>query len=466
MPAAKTAPAAIVLAKLSSSGKPLGNRKAIDIRQRCETVPAPGTPPTDVTPPAGACPTGSEPRGAGVQIQPVVRVGSGGGSALPLVNRANLVVMYREGRGGIGPADGYFSGRPARMDMRAAQIDPTNLSLLSTAQISLYEYDPATGNYANRVVPDLKGVPIPVPPDPDAPGAHLKTMLPFLPLNQAGTIAFHGDYDDVVSIEDFVIDQSGGRWATADDVPALRMVALMGADTRDTGFPLKDGKPSIFGPFPAYGAPGTAECSNPTIRYSNVFASVLTNSVEAWAVQTFKPLGVIRRSWPIVVRHLGPGVGTYRLKLEVLEGFRGSFDERESAPDLRVHDVTILPGSSISIAVFGSQGSALNVKVPSPIKVFVDDVSTAKNPDAIIRLNPNPLQYRSGSAGGTGDRHDRAPWPADAERLELQELRWSRHIAVRGQPELRGAELRRAELRGAELRRHEHYRHPVRRDHG
>ena len=158
--------------------------------------------------------------------------------------------MYREGRGGIGPADSYFSGRPARMDMRAAQIDPTNLSLLSTAQISLYEYDPATGNYANRVVPDLKGVPIPVRPTRDAPGAHLKTMLPFLPLNQAGTIAFHGDYDDVVSIEDFVIDQSGGRWATADDVPALRMVALMGADTRDTGFPLRMASRASSAPFP------------------------------------------------------------------------------------------------------------------------------------------------------------------------------------------------------------------------
>ena len=213
----KTAPAAIVLAKLSSSGQrlsgQLSDRKAIDIGKRCETAPAPGTPPTDVSlPNALACPEGLDARGAGVQIQPVVRVGSGGGSAsaLPLVNRANLVVMYREGRGGIGPAEGFFSGRQARMDMRAAQINPDNLSLLSTAQISLYEYDPATGNYANRVVPDLNGVPIPVPPDPDAPGAHLKTMLPFLPLNQVGTIAFHGDYDDVVSIEDFVTDQSGG----------------------------------------------------------------------------------------------------------------------------------------------------------------------------------------------------------------------------------------------------------------
>ena len=129
----------------------------------------------------------------------------------------------------------------------------------------------------------------------------------------------------------------------------------MGADTRDTGFPLKDGKPSIFGPWPAYRAPGSpGGCSNPTIRYSNVFASVLTNSVEAWAVQTFKPLGVIWRSWPIVVRHLGPGVGTYNLTLVAQDGFRGSFDEREDgAPDLRVHTVKILPGSSISIAVFG-----------------------------------------------------------------------------------------------------------------
>jgi hypothetical protein len=414
LPAARNAPAAIVLAKLSSSGQKLTDRKAIDIRQRCETAPAPGTPPTDVSSPDGACLTGV-PRAAGVQIQPVVRVGSGGGSALPIGDprRANLVVMYREGRGGIGPAEGFFSGRQARMDMRAAQINPDSLSLLSTAQVSLYEYDPATGNYANRVVPDpnTPGGVMPVLPDPDAPGAHQKILLPFLPLNQAGTIAFHGDYDDVVSIEDFVTDQSGVRWATADDVPALRMVALMGADTRDTGFPLKDGKPSIFGPFPAYGAPGTAECSNPTIRYSNVFASVLTNSVEAWAVQTFKPLGVIWRSWPIVVRHFGTGVGTYRLTLVVQDGFRGSFDERESAPDLRVHTVQILPGSSISIAVFGSQGSALDVKVPSPIKVYVDDLATLKNPEAIIRLNPNPIQYDLPPLAGLGidtiERHGR-----------------------------------------------------------
>ena len=79
-------------------------------------------------------------------------------------------------------------------------------------------------------------------------------------------------------------------------------------------------------------------------------------------MQTFKPLGVIWRSWPIVVRHLGTGVGTYRLTLVVEDGFRGSFDERESAPDLRVHTVQILPGSSISIAVFGSHLSAPKVE--------------------------------------------------------------------------------------------------------
>ena len=400
-PAARSAPAAIVLAKLSSSAQVLTNRKAIDIGQRCETAPAPGTPPTDVSLPNGACPSGV-PRAAGVQMQPVLRINGG-----------NVVVMYREGRGGIGPAEGYFSGRPARMDMRTAQIDPANLSLLSTAQISQYEYVPATGNYSSRVVPNpaSPGGVLTVPPEAGAPGANLKTMLPNLPLHEAGTVAFMGDSDHVIAAETYVTDQTGARWATAEDVPALRMIGVWGADTRETGFPLSNGVPSIFGPWPDYRAPGSADCTNPTTRFSNVFASVLTNSVEAWAVQTFKPLGVIWRSWPIVVRHFGTTVGTYRLTLVAQDGFRGSFDEREGAPDLRVHDVKILPGSSISLGVFGSQGSALDVKVPSPIKVFVDDVTTKKNPDAIIRLNPNPIQYDQPPLVGPGiqtiERHGR-----------------------------------------------------------
>ena len=125
-PAGLSAPAAIVVSKFSSSGALLVNRKAIDIGVRCETAPSPGRPSADVTMPNGD-----------VCHRPAAGCRDSDAAVLKM-NGGNLVVSYREGRGGIGPAEGYFSGRWARMDIRAAQLNPGDLSLLATRQVSQY----------------------------------------------------------------------------------------------------------------------------------------------------------------------------------------------------------------------------------------------------------------------------------------------------------------------------------------
>ena len=261
---------------------------------------------------------------------------------------------------------------------------------------------------------------IAVPAHPN--DAHLKVNLPNLPQFQNHTTPFGGDSDDLVAVEERIADDSGTHFATAAEVPALRMVAVWGADNREAGFPLVaagaasiTGRPvpSITGPWEAYGPPGSgASCINPTIKFSNVFASLVTGPVEAWAVQTFKPLGgTEKKTWPVVIRNRGPVAALYRVNLVERPGFVASFDSLNdtvkemglnaqangtcaTAPPSCTPLVRVLPGSSVSLTVFGYAQPGTNVRVASPIRVLVDDVATTpKNPDAIVRLNPDPIQY-------------------------------------------------------------------------
>jgi hypothetical protein len=77
------------------------------------------------------------------------------------------------------------------MDIRAARLNPATLALLNTTQVSQYELDETTGNFATR-----SGL------APNAVGAQ-KTILPFLPQYGGGTISFHGDSDDLIVPEGF-----------------------------------------------------------------------------------------------------------------------------------------------------------------------------------------------------------------------------------------------------------------------
>jgi hypothetical protein len=299
------------------------------------------------------------------------------------------------------------------MDIRAAQIDRASLALLATRQASQYDYNPDTGNYVNRTVPTPDGD-IAVPAHPN--DIHLKVMAPHLLQFQFGTAAFMGDSDDLVAVEELIADDSdsGAHFATEDDVPALRKVVVWGSDTREAGFPLDaDGVPSITGFWEAYGPPGSgASCINPNIRFSNVYAAPVTGPVEAWAVQTFKPLGgTAKKTWPVVIRNRGPVAALYRVNLVERAGFVASFDPINdtvkemglnaetngtcaTAPPSCTPLVRVLPGSSVSLTVFGYAQTGTDVRVASPIRVLVDDVATpGKNPDAIVRLNPDPIQY-------------------------------------------------------------------------
>jgi len=403
-----SAPAAVVVARSSDRGLTFTPRRAVDVGQRCETAPAPGTPPTDITSPNGACsataPIVAVPRAAGVQMQPVLKAVGG-----------HLVVTYREGRGAIGPAPGFFSGRTRRIDIRAAKLAQGSLTLLATRQVSQYEYDNATGNYAVRSVPGPGGSPIAVPGWPTAPGSD-KTNAAFLPLHNVGTTPFFGDHDDLVGLDEQIADSATtGHWATAADVPSLRMVSVFGGDSRETGYPLNNGVPDAaydIGWQQHYAAAGTGpSCVNPTARFSNVMTSMVTGTVEAYAVQTFKPLGVLQRTWPIVIRNRSDQTARYRVTLAAQPGFAASWDSANAsvtvygantAPDGTCAPntypsctplVTVFPKSSISLAAFGSAAPGTNVRVASPIRVLVDDVATSQNPDAIVRLNPNPIQY-------------------------------------------------------------------------
>ena len=126
---------------------------------------------------------------------------------------------------------------------------------------------------------------------------------------------------------------------------------------------------------------------------------MVTGPVEAWAVQPFKPLDDgIRRTWPIVVRNRSKEIRKYRLSLVTTDPLLivATWDPNNTAVKVlgtdhqwNVLDLDAVPcmytGADSSARIEcephcvrdrGCLGSSANVRVPSPIRVLVDDLST------------------------------------------------------------------------------------------
>jgi CARDB protein len=379
----------IVITSSFTGGLTWTKRHAVDMGARCETIPADNRPGgRDRSIPNGtiaACTAaGNTGRLSGPQIQPVLSHNAG-----------KLMLLYSEGRGGLNltvgsPSYGYHSGRDAEMDVRAAQINPANETLIGTTQVSLYTYDTKTND-----IKTVAGVMSPA-------GARAYNRA-YLPQYKGGTSPFRGDHDGLAPAEPVVWD-SPAHFPTAADVPGARFIGIWGGDNRESLFPAGD----INGPWNVYGFPGC----NAGIRNSNDYATSIGSSTEAFVYQSFKPANdpFFQHTWVVTVRNRSDFPRTYKFALEE-PGGRGSFDQfqdvnvigntnadpfcRNAAYPTCTAFRTILPNSSMTFTVFGT---ITDVNKGGPIRVDVFESTTDTGATAvtnntlavIVRLNPNP----------------------------------------------------------------------------
>jgi hypothetical protein len=393
----------IILTTSTTGGLLWTPRKAVDMGARCETTPAadgsrPGG--LDESVPGGTigtCPVGTVGRLSGPQVQPVISHNAG-----------KVMLMYSEGRGPLnatpGPAFGFHSGRDSRMDVRAAQINPSTNALLSTTQVSIYSYDAATN--------DIKARDGAVnPPNSKA------VNLPYLLQYTNGTNPFKGDHDGLAPGQPVVWD-SPAHPPTAADMPETRFLGVWGGDNRESRFP--GGNLFDTQGWTVYqDAVNFPNSCNAGIRNSNDYLSSIGSATEAFVHQSFKPTDTLQRTWVVTVRNRSNVTRVYKFALEE-PGGNGSFDQSFDQVGGRGVNVIgntdanpfcqsgaayptctayrrILPYSSMTFTVFGH---VTNPAMGGPIRVDVFEAALSNNgPNAtvtgttlasIVRLNPNP----------------------------------------------------------------------------
>jgi hypothetical protein len=423
----------IVISTSTTGGLTWTARKAIDMGARCETTAADGRPGgLDQSVPNGAvaaCPAGSTVgRASGTQIQPVVSHNAG-----------KVMLIYKEGRGALnanqGPSKGFHAGRDRQMDVRAAQINPANNTLMNTTQVSVYTYNSATN--------DIKARDGAVNPS-NAKAVHLPYLLQY----SGGTNPFTGDHDGLAAAEPVVwsssalaagqplVLESPAHAPTAADVPGTRFLGVWGGDNREAFFPSGDINGDWTTYFDAVNFPNSC---NAGIRNSNDYLSSIGSATEAYVHQSFKPTDVLQqRTWVVTVRNRSNVTRTYRFALDE-PGGDGSFDQRfdqqtdavdvdrigntagnafcfgASYPDCTAYR-TILPYSSMTFTVFGHIS---NTALGGPIRVNVFEATlngpvrfdqavgvTNHTLAAIVRLNPNPNNPASKLADQTADNSE------------------------------------------------------------
>jgi hypothetical protein len=390
----------IVYTKSANKGATWSGRFAIDTGNRCETeaylsqaagldVSAAG---------GGGCPGHTTSRLSGPQVQPTLSYNAG-----------KLMLMYREGReiqntsgtfvGFLGTS-GYHGGINTQMDVRVAEIRPSDAVLLSTTQVSRYAVAAADNNL------------VAVGNSPAYKAYNRSYLLQY----KGGKVPFMGDHDGLVPMEHFVWD-SPPHFAQPGDVPGARFLAMWGGDNREALFP----GGIITGDWWNYQTPGTgstASC-NAGIRNSNNYAAYVGPPIEAFVHQSFKPpLAVTgenkRRTWVITVRN---HTDTLRyLKYGIQEtgsGNNASFEQLVNG-NSDVNEIgnqafdpfcsggtyptctayrTIQPYSSMTFTVFGELS---DTTVAAPFKIRVSETTLVSGAmfnetlAAIVRLNPSP----------------------------------------------------------------------------
>jgi len=378
----KTAQPKIVITSSDTGGKTFTARRAVDMGRRCEAGAGTATGPRDV--PLQECPAGASQRPSGPQIQPSLSHNAG-----------KLMLLYSEGRGRLNttapttsPSYGHFTGRDARMDVRAAQIDPTSLRLISTTQLSQYTIL-ASGQIKGR-------------DGATNPADSRAVNLFALPQYKGGTVGFKGDHDDITPGETFIWE-SPARWARAADVPSARFFTIWGGDTRESRFP----GGNLFATSQWSDYQGVGSCAA-GIRLSNNYFAYVGSDLEAVVHQSFKPLNGLQRTWAVTLRNRGFAIKSVTLSLERKAGVLfASFDQTAEIIAITVPRL-ILPHSSFTFTVFGTAGTNLApAEIAAPIKVLVNDLSTPAAIDAIVRLNPNPVNPAplAGGAIATSEHH-------------------------------------------------------------
>lgn len=388
----KTAQPKIVITSSSNGGNSFTPRRALDFGLRCEAGGGTATGPRDVPPLQNGCPAGATPRDSGPQIHPSLSHNAG-----------KMVVLYSEGRGGLNttlpttsPSYGYFTGRNSRMDVRAAQIDPTNDALISTTQVSQYTILAASGQIKGR-------------DGATNPAGSKAVSLFFLPQYKGGTVPFKGDHDDITPGETFIWE-SPAHWATALDVRSARFFAIWGGDTRESRFPGGDlFATNGWSDYQGVGSPSAPAC-NAGIRLSNDYFAYVGSDLEAVVHQSFKPLDGLQRTWSVTLRNRGFAMKSVTLSLVKKPDVRVEFASFDQFGQAELTSISvprlILPHSSFTFTVFG-KGNDPNGDIAAPIKVLVDDQSTPAPIDAIVRLNPNPVNPAPlvGAAIATSEHH-------------------------------------------------------------
>lgn len=294
---------------------------------------------------------------AGPQVMPSVTCGAG------TPNRC--IVTYYESRDGNLAPNGWIAGYDRLLDLRAVLIDAPTISNPTPVpqqsfQVSRYDYRPLVENETPQESLDY------VQPICD-PNENCTPALNFAgrPHTSSGTEPFMGDYNAVTPFEQYLKDQTSGKWRlaiNATDVPGGARFLAAWADNRNVAPPAPgDGTEwQNFGNYGPAGLGGT--CINPGSRDQNVMTAHISTGLLVTAPTNFKPFQAPFIEFPMTVWN-NTGVDR-QFDLDLLG--TGSF-AREPGDDyafpLTDGGVTVFAYSSASVNVYAFNGSPVTVKV-------------------------------------------------------------------------------------------------------
>jgi hypothetical protein len=294
---------------------------------------------------------------AGPQVMPSVTCGAG------TPNRC--VVTYYESRDGSLTSNGWIGGYDRILDLRAVVIDANaDPAPQPSFQVSRYDYRPLL---ANETPQEALSYVQPVCPSEDESHCYPALNYSGRPHTSSGTEPFMGDYNAVTPFEQYVKDQTSGKWRLAKsavDVPGGARFLAAWADNRNVVV-AAPGDGTEWQNFGQYGAAGTGgPCTNPGSRDQNVMTAHISTGLLVSAPTNFKPFQAPLIEFPMTVWN---NTGADRQFDLDLVG-NGSFAKEPGGDPpypfpLKDGGVTVFPYSSASVNVYAFDGSPVTVNV-------------------------------------------------------------------------------------------------------
>ncbi len=264
------------------------------------------------------------------------------------------------------------------IDVRGAQADPGDSPTFAPFKITQYREGALPGGTGKQ---------------------QLEFSPPNLPLFQAGTSPFIGDYLDTAPAVPFI--RNGSTWSFNTAPTGAPVFHAIWTDNRDVRPPADGNWTHYTAPNPPFGRP-TISGFDPTqtlqacvpgqasMKNQNIYTARITQGLVVGALANARPLSPsIQRSFPVYAQNNGTGTLTYRLTIANQPvGGDASFSQFQAATSL---DVSVPARSTVARTVF-VRSSDPHAQVRVTVTQITAPAGTAVpgGQQGTIVLNPDP----------------------------------------------------------------------------